>query len=111
MHGKIAFPSQSVQNIREVTGNQAFTGKDGDAVCGVVFFGQGNAVIGEDEVDDGFADHAKLHQAGIGIAVAVFFRQLAEIREHGEGFLQECEIRVHGICPQTDRIDDFFDLF
>ena len=87
MHGLVPNLSEGVQDVREVARNKALTQQGVDARIGLVVVRQRNPVVGEDQVDDGFADHAELHQAGVGIRIAVLLRQSAEVCKHGEEVL------------------------
>ena len=93
--GEVAFLAQGVEDAFDVARDVVLAREPPDAVHGVVRHGQLDAVGVVDEVDDGLADHAELHEARVGVGSKIALRLLAEAGEHREALAQECEIGLH----------------
>ena len=93
--GEVAFLAQGVEDAFDVARDVVLARKPPDAVHGVVRHGQLDAVGVVDEVDDGLANHAELHEARVGVGSKIALRLLAEAGEHREALAQECKIGLH----------------
>ena len=93
--GEVAFLAQGVEDAFDVARDVVLAREPPDAVHGVVRHGQLDAVGVVDEVDDGLADHAELHEARVGVGSKIALRLLAEAGEHWEALAQECKIGLH----------------
>ena len=84
MHRLVPRYSQGMEDIREVAGDQPLPQKHGNPHRGPVVPGKRHSVIGKDEVHDGFSHHPELHEAGVGIRVAILLRQSPKAGQDGE---------------------------
>ena len=69
MRRLIAFDAKSMKNILQIMGNHAFTEQRVDSVRRCVVPRQRELVVSKAQINNRFANHTQLHQAGIGIAV------------------------------------------
>ena len=65
MRGLVSRLAQRMENVSEVSGDEAFPKEGVDPRNRGVVIRKRNAVIVEDKVDNGFPNHPQLHQAGV----------------------------------------------
>ena len=61
----IAADTQGMKDLFQVAGNHALAEQTVNSDCGCVILGQRDSVISKAQIDNRFADHPQLHQAGV----------------------------------------------
>ena len=96
MHGEVALLAQDMQDVLDICVDILFMPQAADTMHRIIRHGPRNVIRIIDEIDDSFAQHAQLHQAGIRIHLPILLRLPAELRQHGESFRQKGKIRRMG---------------